>query len=1335
MSLHMGAAGSAASAKAMAAYLLESQIPAEALRSAAYYGQTAGMEEALAEGHGAAPALRSDLDPELAAALGLKPCRAIDETALAHLLSGRRADGEALPVQEQHRDVTSYGERKGEGAEAGEIEGKVRHRVAYLDLTFSAPKHLSVAWALAETEAERNSLLQAHRTARDEALRYIEQQIVRGRLGDGGRDGHEAGRAAWITVDHFTARPTQEITRTDPETGEVFTELRSQKVVGDPQLHSHSLIPNLIRTESGRYTAIDTAAFHGRVHELGAVYQAVLARELRTLGVEVELDPRTNLARLPAIPEEVVDEFSKRSREGEREARALADREGREWEGMTPEQRSAFKKAGTHNTRLNKETNIPDMQAWREQADRIGFAHRSVITRATPAPSRSRAERMEEADSEGLPHLAEMLSKRAVIGQGDVRLAAARGFIAAGIESTDDLGAMMKHWAGAGVVQDGKETKLVWQEVERGRIKLTTELHRDQEAELIGLAAKAAADRRHALAPAEIAAAVTRSGVSFGGEHGAMQRAAVETLGTDGGLAVMIGAAGVGKTKAVLPPLLAAWQERGIEVWGVAQAWRQAQELTEAGIDRFHTRALQPFLDGVHEGRTTLTRDSVIVLDELGQIGTRQLLDLMRLREEHGFKLVAVGDNKQAQSIEAGPVIDLLRQAVGEERIPQILTTVRQLTEEERELAGMFRDGKVREAITAKREAGTAELVPGGYRDAVERIADLYAERRQATSDQAGYRITISAPTNADAREISRAVRERRRDMGELGVDLVTVAATDGRGNKHSLDLAVGDRVRLFARTRGVFTGPNGKRLSASIGDNGSVLQVEAVDPRNGLTVRGASGKVAFLAWDAVRDKGGSGRVLLAHGDVLTIDSSQGITSDEHINAIPAGSSAVGGFKAYVAESRHRVRSYLVGSMGAEMREVRARRMAGLPTPTPQQAEREGWDNLVRNLEKKPVKESALAFLEAAAAMEQKSVKSFQGALRRHERLVADGQNATTAKQGAALRAVAKALPAVAATLQDVAEQRATTAPRLSQLDTHIHYVKMMRAHGMKPRDLQAEPLTPDEVRDLIGGAGYQDPASDPRRALTGDRAAEIAAKLIAGAAPAVPGHPYLVAKGIDADGLYIAQPGQFLTVTLEDGKERRYAIEGRLLVPLRNMDGQVRNVQTIAADGAKMYLAGAEKAGMFHLLGETRPGGAVVVAEGLATAKTVHRALGRPVVMALDASNLAEVTFALRQRDPGAWIYVAADNDHHLPLRSPARPNVGKEKAELAAAISGASVLLPPEMPERAAIDKGADWNDYEILRGRDAAKAMLQDRMMEATAQRLAETQKNLSRHSLRA
>jgi hypothetical protein len=198
MSLHMGAAGSVAEGKAMAVYLLEQQIPTEAMRAAAYYGQTPGIEEAIAAGYGAAPLLRNDIDPALADALGLKQGQAIGVDELSQILSGHRADGTALPGQQQNRDVTTY-----HADDDG--DGKDRHRVAYLDLTLSAPKHVSLGWSFAKTEAERNAMLQAHRTARDETLRYVEQQVIRGRLGAGGSLGHERARAAWITVEHYTA--------------------------------------------------------------------------------------------------------------------------------------------------------------------------------------------------------------------------------------------------------------------------------------------------------------------------------------------------------------------------------------------------------------------------------------------------------------------------------------------------------------------------------------------------------------------------------------------------------------------------------------------------------------------------------------------------------------------------------------------------------------------------------------------------------------------------------------------------------------------------------------------------------------------------------------------------------------------------------------------------------------------------------------------------------------------------------------------------------------------------------------------------------------------------
>ena len=1428
-----GAAGAPSAALAMAKHLLEHTLPAEQMKVAEYYAQGQGVDEVLAQGMGCVPTPRADMHPGLADALGIKPGRLLREEELANVLGGRRADGTELPVQHQHRHVQIYRAQPGEG---GETAGKDRVRISYMDLTFSAPKSVSLAWAFAATDAERNSILQAHRDARDATLRYIEGEIGWGRKGDGGRDGDERGHLAWITADHFTSRPTVAVTRPDPVTGVTDTELHSLKVAGDPQLHTHCIMPNLMVTESGRVVSINRDLFDGRIHEFGAVYQALLAKELRAIGAEVELCERTQMAKLPAIPEAVVEEFSKRTRDAEGAARAEAERRGLDWDAMSPQGRVDFLKGGAHATRQGKGDDLSDMAAWRAQAAQLGWEHRSAVAHGPPAPVRSRAEHMAHADQVGTRLLAETLAKRAVIGGGDLRLAAARGFIAGLIESTDDISALTGRWARDGVQQDGQRTRLLVREVDSHRVRITTELHRDQEAELVRLAQGAAADRTLSLTPGEIAAAVRRGDLSYDGAHGQAQRRAVEVLGTDGALSVAIGAAGTGKTTRVLPPLIAAWQARGYEVWGTALAWRQANALQDAGIDPSRTRALQPFLDGVEAGSTKLGQGSVVVLDELGQVGTRQLLHLLRLRERHGFKVVATGDDRQCQSIEAGPVIELLRRALGEERIPEILSTVRQHTEEERHIAGLFRAGEAGQALQLKVANGSAELVEGGYREAVRRVAALYRERREANRGDPAYTVTISAPTNADAREISRAVRDERRAMGELGEDRVSVQATDGRGGAYALPLAEGDSVRLFARTRAVFTDERGRRKSANIGDNGTVLRVARVLPAEGLELRGESGKVGFVAWEALRDREGTGRIRLTYGDAGTIDSSQGITSDEHINALPAGSKAAQGFKAYVAESRHRVRSWLVGSMGAEMREALTRRPMGLPEPaTAEEARREAWANVVRNLERQTPKESALAFLEGAAAEGRQGARALQAGLRTSEARTAAGEKATTLRRTFGERRARRALPRVVERLDEAARQRAPVMARIAALspkevapkaprrvaaaadtprprpelpqqkparvarqaapvmpagqgagapppqakpptprpartrrvrigewEAQQQFAEAMRVHGLKPQGLpvldgklryvavegnkgreksgayrgfydEGRPagaiynwkqggfvgtwaaegeLVPVSVADQVALAARAEAQAVERereRVAREEAGARLAVQLLAGAKPADASHPYLSAKGIEAHGLRVAVPGQTVPVPTASGATRNASIAGRLLVPLRDVDGEVRNVQTIAADGTKLYLGGAQKMGTFHLLGELRPGEPVLVAEGYATGATVHRATNLAVAVALDTSNLMAVATALREQDSARPIYMAADNDHHLPLRAKPLPNAGREKAEAAAAAVGATVLLPEPVADQVAKGKGTDWNDYEANRGMVATRAAL--------------------------
>ncbi|KAF2174496.1 hypothetical protein K469DRAFT_688357, partial [Zopfia rhizophila CBS 207.26] len=322
-----------------------------------------------------------------------------------------------------------------------------------------------------------------------------------------------------------------------------------------------------------------------------------------------------------------------------------------------------------------RKDDMADFADWRRQARELGWRYEGIEGPRRAGPGPTREERIARAYEAALPWLERELDRRAVVSGADARTAALRGLIAAGIEETADVGRVTALFRSEGVRQYGEATALVWGRAgERGEVGITTALHAADEAEFMRLARAAAGDRTGALRAGEIAAAAGRSGLAFEGEHGAAQRRAMHRLGEGGRLGVVVGAAGSGKTT-LLRPLVAAWTGQGRAVHGVALAWRQADDLAEAGIAKENVRALSVFLDGAKAGAFVLDRRSVVVVDELGLLGTRQGLELLRLQEARGFRLAMLGDDRQCQAIEAGPIVDLVRRALGPDQVPEILTT------------------------------------------------------------------------------------------------------------------------------------------------------------------------------------------------------------------------------------------------------------------------------------------------------------------------------------------------------------------------------------------------------------------------------------------------------------------------------------------------------------------------------------------------------------------------------------------------------------------------------------------------------------------------------------
>jgi hypothetical protein len=917
--------------------------------------------------------LRPDLHPLAAKGLGIDPEEPLTREQINGLLAGRMADGSKI-------EGKKYSKVRDMGVDPRTGEHKVATPIGSYDFCPTPDKSVSVAWGFAE-QAEQAMIYGAHIEAAREAVAYIAKEIGVARLWEGGEEtGVSEGHVAWLEFTHHTGRRVQ-ISVQDGET-KVETDA---SVAGDPDLHTHFLIPNAVFCEDGRIGSLYTKRIQGFIFEADAFYQATLAQKLRDAGFDVVMDAKTGAARMVAVPKDVCDLFSKRSNAGEAMARQFTASRGEDWDALSQDQRTARVKAATQSRDQKVKggkDDIADFTDWKRQAkEYCGWEPRSFMAYGPRAPMLSPEERYRMAYEVAQPFISDKLEQRSVISHHELRMAAGRGLVHAGITGVEDINGVTAIMRQEGVKQSGEWTSLTWAS-EDDQVSITTKLHEDEEREFVALAKAAADDRSADLSEAQLDRKVKESGLTFDDAHGKAQLAMLKRLGTSGRFSVGIASAGAGKTTA-LKPLVAAWKEQGRRVFGTSLAWRQADDLadgdslTASGIDRRDSKAFSVFIDAAKAGELPLNRESVVVVDEFGTLGTRQVLEMLRLREKYGFSLVALGDDRQCGSIQAGAVIDLSRRALGAEQIPEIFTTRRQQTERERKIVGLFREGRAKEALDMKRSDGTAVMVPGGYEGTVAKAAKLYAERLKET----GAAPAISAPTNRDAHEISVAVRKERREMGHLGPDLKRIKATDADGNIYSMPLAVGDRVRLFKSTRAEGPGRGG-----NIGRNGSILDVLAVTDA-GMTVRNTkTGREGTIKWESLADK--SGRVRLAYGDVMTINTAQGSTRTEHITALPSGSKAVNGLKGYSALTRHTQRSYLLTSEIAETAEVRNRNPLNSPEPTLE----DKWGNVGRNLANQPAKDLALSLLDRARNVRRGSVRAFAADLNVPRQNVGKGQ-------------------------------------------------------------------------------------------------------------------------------------------------------------------------------------------------------------------------------------------------------------------------------------------------------------------------------------------------------
>jgi len=194
--------------------------------------------------------------------------------------------------------------------------------------------------------------------------------------------------------------------------------------------------------------------------------------------------------------------------------------------------------------------------------------------------------------------------------------------------------------------------------------------------------------------------------------------------------------------------------------------------------------------------------------------------------------------------------------------------------------------------------------------------------------------------------------------------------------------------------------------------------------------------------------------------------------------------------------------------------------------------------------------------------------------------------------------------------------------------------------------------------------------------------AAEKAVAIWNAAIPANDDHPYLVRKGIKANGARLHK--------------------GVLVIPVRSGD-ELLSLQFIAEDGGKRFLSGGRITGGYFSIGTIRGAEALCIAEGFATGATIHQATGYPVAVAFNAGNLEPVANAMRQKLPNLPMIICADDD------AGTEGNPGITKANLAAVATGAKVAVPVFGDQRP--DGATDFNDMAALVGLDAVALAIRE------------------------
>jgi len=652
------------------------------------------------------------------------------------------------------------------------------------DLTFSAPKTVSVLWSQAGEEVRR-AIQDAQQIAVETALAAAEQMAGKTRRGAAGAV-VEPAKLVFATFEHATSREL------------------------DPQLHTHALLLNVGVREDGSTGSIVSQRIYRLKMALGALYRAEFAYQL-TRSVGCEITPTQTGFEIAGVPAELAESFSTRRAQIKSTLTKLR---------VTGAEAA---KVVALETRKNKEA-VPRAELfakWQEQAKERGWTAEQA---AEIAPG---------------PGLIPKGSAHEIIAEAVEKRSRAQSFFSAGevLREAADLA------PGRGVSADGlckawkdiTDQKLVIPIGERyGQERFATLQTLDEERALMTAVKAGQGDSRFMLNPFQVLERLDERGNRNLSQE---QRQAIHHITTEAGsISVVSGLAGTGKST-LLKIAQELWQESGFKVVGTALSGKAAQGLTEsAGIKSctiakalhdleepkksglkivqeklfpkapkwspFHALTA-PRLKLVFEPAAfRMDEKTILVVDEAGMVDTKKMRALVDAAREAKAKIVLVGDERQLQPIEAGAPFAAIGKEIGRAEVTEV---VRQQDGWARQAVKDLGQGSINKGLRAYAERGHVHE----QATEAERRAELFAEWQRGGLKYPEKTLILTG-TRADAGAMNAEAQALRQKAGRLGKESVLT----------------GENERIFEKDRVVFT-KNARIFGVNNGTFGTLEEVK----------------------------------------------------------------------------------------------------------------------------------------------------------------------------------------------------------------------------------------------------------------------------------------------------------------------------------------------------------------------------------------------------------------------------------------------------------------------------------------------------------------------------